>query len=327
MKKLIITSILVLLLDASVFCQLKNYNESGKVKILTEETMLTIDGLNTKEKPVEPMFVGTAAAIGSILPSAVGYVMEVVGEKLKRNALAYKGEYICSGSEENFYNNKSDTLLPKLTIRRIIKTVDNVDLDAARIILIPELSKDRTAFRYYVSSDFKYDYSIARTKGKYDYIDLTLEINFKSISLNKSEYKINDLRTTTISVPQILVGKAYSIKEKHYSGWIPLPPKSTLKIVLPSDSTREIKTTAKTNNEGKTEKSKEETKVTKFKIDDTKIIADNTGLYEVSVKAVETNPYKIKVENRQQFIENTNESLTGLIEAVTKAITKEKDEE
>jgi hypothetical protein len=326
MKKLISTLVVAILLQSSVYCQLKNYNDDGKVKILTEKTILTIDGLNTKEKPVEPMFVGTAAAIGSILPSAAGYVMKVIGEKVKRNALAYKGEYLCSGSAENFYKSKNDTLLPKLTITRMIKTINKVDLVAAKIILIPELSKDRTAFRYYVDRDFKYDYSIAKTKGKYDYIDLTLEIGVKSISINKSEYKINDLRTTTISIPQILVGKAYSITNKHYSGWIPLPPKSIL-TVLKDVTTKEDKTVVKTNKTKETEETTEATTVIKHNAEDTKIITDNTGLYEVSIKAVETNPYKIKAENNQEFIESTGDSMNDMFKEIVKALTKEKEEE
>lgn len=327
MKKLISTLVVAILLQGSVYCQLKNYNDDSKVKILTERTVLTIEGLSTKTNQVEPMFVGTAAAIGSILPSAAGYVMKVIEEKVKRNALAYKGEYSCSGSAENFYKSKSDTLLPKLTITRMIKTIDKVDLVAAKIILIPELSKDRTAFRYYVDRDFTYDYSIAKTKGKYDYIDLTLEIGVKSISVNKSEYKINDLRTTTISIPQILVGKAYSITDKQlYSGWIPLPPKSIL-TVLKDVTTKEDKTVVKTNKTKETEETTEATTVIKHNVEDTKIITDNTGLYEISIKAVETNPYKIKAENKQQFIESTSESMTDFIKAVTEAFTKEKDEE
>ncbi|MCX6330362.1 MAG: hypothetical protein NTZ85_12735, partial [Bacteroidia bacterium] len=227
---------------------------------------------------------------------------------------------------ENFYKSKSDTLLPKLTITRMIKTKDKVDLVAAKIILKPELSKDRTAFRYYVDRDFKYDYSIAKTKCKYDYIDLTLEIGVKSISINKSEYKINDLRTTTISIPQILVGKAYSITDKQlYSGWIPLPPRSILHIVKDSVTTTENKTVVKTNKTKEKEETAEKTTVTKYNVDDTKIIADNTGLYEVSIKAVETNPYKIKAENKQTFIENTGDSMTDMIKEIIKTLTKEKE--
>lgn len=328
MKKLIITSILLLLLDASAFCQLKNYNDAHKVKILTERTELTIEGLNIKPNQAVPMVAGAVAAIGSILPSAVEYVINVIKEKTKKNALAFKGEYLCSGSAENFYKSKSDTLLPKLTIIRTIKTKNKVDLVAAKIILIPELSKDRTAFRYYVDSDFKYNYSIAKTKGKYDYIDLTLEIGVKSISINKSEYKINDLRTTTISIPQILVGKAYSITDKQlYSGWIPLPPRSILNIVKDSVLTKENKAVVKTNKTKEKEETTEETTVTKYKVDDTKIITDNTGLYEVSIKAVETNPYKIKAENKQAFIESTGDSMNDLLKEIIKTLTTEKESE
>lgn len=328
MKKLVLTSIVIILMQTQVYSQLKNYNDCGKVKILSEKTELTIEGISSNIKPDQTIVgVTVAAALGLILPPAIDYVMASIKEKTKKNALAYKGEYQCSGSGENFYLSKNCASLPKLTITRLIKNVKKSDKVAAEFRLIPELSNDKSAFRYYVDANFVYNYSIAKTKCRYDYIDLILEITFKSISINKLEYKISDLRTTTISIPEIYVGKTKSLSNRYYSGWIPLAPKPIIDTTLKSDSTKEDKIVLKTNNSGITEKSKEETIVIKYNVKDTTIIDNNTGLYEVSIKATETNPYKIKAENKQEIIESTSDSLIEALKAIIKTLTTEEEKE
>jgi hypothetical protein len=326
MKKLIITFLVAYLSQSQVYSQLKNYNDNGKVKIIAENTTLSITTVDAKLVS-DNQVAGLAVAAGAILSPVIDLIVNSVKEKAKKNALAYKGEFKCSTSEENFYKNNDYAALPKITIKRVIKTFGGDDKKAVEIEMVPELSTDKTAFRYFIKDKFTYNYSIAKTKGSYDFIDLNLEIKFKSLSINKDEYKINDLRTTTINIPMIHVGKTTQLSEGVYSGWIPLPPRSNVKFTKKSDDSTEDKTIIKTTSNGKKETTKEETTITKHDVSDYEKIADNTGLYEVEITATETNPYKIKAENKKEIIESSSESATGILKAVIESFTKEKDEE
>jgi hypothetical protein len=280
------------------------------------------------ETPLTQTQQGAAllAAAGSILTPVVDLVVKSVQQKVKKNALAYKGEFKCSVSGDKFYKNDVTAALPKLTMKRIIKSTDGTDQVAVEIELVPELSEDKTAFRYFVKDKCVYNYSIAKTKGDYDYIDLNIEIKIKNIFINKGEYKIDDLRTTTINIPMIHVGKTKQVEEKVYSGWIPLPTRSTGKK-KEAAPIKEETTVVKTNKEGVIETNKEETTVKKSDAEDYGQIKDNTGLYEIEITATETNPYKIKAENKQELIESSSESVTDIFKAIIESLTKEKDAE
>lgn len=323
MKKVIVTIVAAITLQTQVYCQLVNYNDNGKVKILTEKTTLSITGVDTELKPDEKA-AGIIAAAGAILPPVIDLVVSSVKEKAKKNALAYKGEYKSFASGEKFYISEYDASLPKLTLTRTIKTI-KTDTTAVNIEFVPELSEDKTAFRYYIKDRCEYKYSVAKTKGKYDYIDLNIEIKFKSLSINKDEYKLNDLRTTIISIPMVHVGHTTQLSEKVYSGWIPLPPRSTVKNKEAKPVTEE-KTVVKTDKDGKEEETSEKTTTKKSNVEEYDKLAENTGLYEVEITVTETNPYKIKAENKQAVIESSSESGTAILKAVLKVLTEEKEE-
>jgi hypothetical protein len=321
MKKVIILTIAtVIALQKQVYSQLVNYNDNGKVKILAEKTTLSITYTKAKLKPdqeaagieaagieaagieaagIEAAGIeaaGIIAAAGAILPPVIDFVGTIVKENTKKNVRAYKGEYKSFVSGQNFYMNNDYAHLPILTLTRKIKKIDGKDEIAVNIKLVPELSDDKTAFRYSIKDVCEYKYSIAKTKSKYDYIDVNIEIKFKSLYIYKEEYKINDLRTTVITIPMVHVGKTTTLDEIVYSGWIPLPPRST--------------TTKKSNAE---EYDK---------------LADNTGLYEIEITVTETNPYKIKAENKQAIIESSSESGKAILKEIVnylKNINKNKD--
>jgi hypothetical protein len=163
---------------------------------------------------------------------------------------------------------------------------------AVRIKLKAELSFDKTAFRYKVVDSLIYNYSIAKTVRNFDYIDLNLQINFKNIFISKNEYVIKDLRTTNISIPLIHVGFMNGVSDDIYSGWIPLPTRST--------------DIAETETE-------------------TDVISNNTGLYEIEIVATETNPYKIKAENKNEMFEATGESVVETLKALLESLTTKKE--
>jgi len=325
MKKVILIIVAAIALQTQVYCQLINYNENGKVKILAEKTTLSITGVDTKLKE-DKEAAGLIAAAGAILPPMVDLVVNSIKEKAKKNALAYTGEYKSFVSGDNFYKNNDYASLPKLKLTRTIKKTDGTDEVAVNIELVPELSADKTAFRYYVKDKCDYKYSIAKTKRSYDYIDLNLEIKFKSLSINKDEYKLNDLRTTLVAIPMIKVGQTTHLSEAVYSGWIPLPPRSTAKNT-DNEPVTEEKTVTKTDKNGKKEQTIEETRTKKSNSEEYDKLADNTGLYEIEINATETNPYKIKSENKKTIIESSSESGTSILKAVIEVLTKEKEEE
>ncbi len=324
MKKVILTVLTAITLQTQVYCQLVNYSDEGKVKILAEKTTLSIEGVNTKLKS-DKQVAGIIVAAGAILPPVIDLVVSIVKEKTKKNALAYKGEYKSSASGENFYINNDYASLPKLTLIRTIKKENGAIDSAVNIELVPKLSHDKTAFRYYIKEKCEYNYSVAKTKGDYDYIDLNIEVKLKSLSIDKDEYKLNDLRTTIVSIPMVHVGQTKQLADTVYSGWIPLPPRSTAKSNEVKPVTEE-KVVIKTDKDDKQEKTTEITISKKSNTDEYDKLADNTGLYEVEITVTETNPYKIKAENKQVIIESSSESGTEIVKAVIKELTKEKED-
>ncbi len=323
MKSFILTIVLTFALQNQVYCQLQNYSDQGKVKILTEKTTLSVVGIPKKitEGDVEVAVLPAVAAAAAILPPVIDFVVSGFKGAVKKNARAYKGAYSCFASEENFYESYNYALLPKLVIKRTVKMKDKRDITAVEIELIPELSADKTAFRYYIQDKLIYNLSIAKTKGNYNYIDLNLEIKFKSIYIDKNEYKINDLRTTAIFIPMIYVGQTTQLPEKIYSGWIPLLPRSTMinTQVLPII---EDKTIVKTDNEGNKDSSSEITTTKRSDTENYEQIMNYTGLYEIEINATETNPYKIKAENQQAILESSSESSSALLKAIISVLTE-----
>jgi hypothetical protein len=285
MKKLLLLLLASLLMNSS-FAQIKNYNYNSKVKILTENTTLKITGIETRLNTDRQSSIPLLAA-GTILPPAIDYFVASLKEKTAKDALSYKGIYKCFASGDTFYLNNDFALLPKLTITRKIRTKGGEDLIAAEIELLPELSADKTAFRYLVKDKCLYKYSIAKTKGRYDYIDLNLDLTFRSIFINKENYKIEDLRKTSIIIPMILVGNTEKLDDCFYSGWIPLPTRSTYK-----------------------------------QKDIYERIPASTGQYEIEIIATETNPYKIKAENKKDFYEATGKQTSELLKSLIKIVSE-----
>jgi|GEM_PF-3337255 len=322
MKQIIFTSVILLILSQHLFAQLVNYSDKKSVKILGENTTLTITGISTNPTQTKQV-LGIEAVAGTILPPVIDYMAAAIEDHAAKEALKYQGSYTCSASDDGFYAGLEEVLLPKVSIRRIVKTLKGDDVTAVEIDLMPELSADKTAFRYMTKDHFIYNYSIVKTKGRYDYINLDLIIKFKSLSVQKEEYKLADLRTTTIHVPLIHVGKTTQLPEPIFSGWIPLPPRSNVKVTLDSVLTRKAESTTKLINSNKKESVRTETVNTSYKTTDFKRIQSRTGLYEIEITATESNPYKIRAENRKSFVEHTSEPASDAAKAGVEVLTTE----
>lgn len=321
MKRKILLLTATILLQTQIYSQLKNYNDKGNVNVIAESTVITITELSTNLKP-ERQMAGLIAASGEVLPPVIDLVIKTVQQKAKKNALAYTGQYKNVVSGDNFYKSNLEVSLPKLTLTRTIRTTSGI-IVAVELDLIPEISDDKTAFRYYIKDKCIYNYSIAKTKGDYDYVDLDIEIRFKSLFVNKEAYRFEELRTTSINVPMIHVGNTKQLEEKIYSGWIPLPTRSDVK--KDPDIIREEKSVERTLNNGTIEKTIEITLTKKSNNDNFEKISDYTGLYEIAVTVTETNLYKIKAENRNEIIEGSSESGTNFLNAMLKTFLKDDD--
>jgi hypothetical protein len=301
MKKTILFTLLAVVAQNQLFAQLKNYGREGKIKIIADKTTLKITHTQVPifQAPADQKMQTPLLAVASaVISPAITFIEKTIKEKAKKDALAYNASYKCNASGQGFYNNSGVTDLPKLTLKRRIKTIDGEELTAVDIDFIPEMSSDKTAFRYFVKNKCKYNYSIAKTKRFYDFIDLTFEIKFKSIYVKDAEYKIEDLRITTLSIPMVEVGNTQQLSEEAYSGWIPLPPKSTIlttKGIAPKNDVYDM-------------------------------INKNTGLYEIEITATETNPYKIKAENKQSIIESSGEPAAELLNTFIESMLKKDDE-
>lgn len=281
-------------LSCQAYGQIRNYTDHGRISILAGKTTLRITEVETKLTP-DIQSAALLAAAGTILPPVVDLVMSGIEQQIKRNAQAYRGTYDCSVSGDRFYRNNDFAALPRLMLTRTVKLKDENDQTVVEIELVPELSADQTAFRYSVRDHFRYDYSLAKTRGRYSYIDINLEIKFRSIYISKEAYKVSDLRTTSISIPMIQVGKTSRLPEVAYSGWIPLPPRSNVK----------------TTNEAEGVKATYER------------LADNTGLYEIDITVTETNPFKIRSEAQQEIIKGTGEQAGDVLKAIIETLTEE----
>lgn len=314
------------LLLASSCSSLKNYNGSSSAKIVSEKTTLKITPVSARTDKNQA--AGLAAVAATIGPSLIDFGVKSIQQKLKSDALKYTGSYKAFTSEEKFRTTEKDIALPKLKITREIvlekDAVSGSTTPAVSFELIPIQSEDQTAFRYKLdNSTFSYNYSIAKLKGQQRFVDLTVEIKVKSLSVKSGEYKLNDVRTVSVNIPMVKVGKA-NITDDIYTGWIPLLPKSEFDEEKKGDVT-ETKITTKTEGAKPAVKTTEEVVTKDVVKKKPQPINASTGLYEIEVVVTEVNPAKIKAEQRAAFVDATSESGTAVLKSILEALTKDKD--
>lgn len=307
--------------------QLGNYDQNGEVKILSQKTWLKITYKETEIKSDKEV---AGAILGAILAPIVDIGIAAAKEKAKQNAAKYKSSFVVTESGSGFWISEKKINLPVLTIiRKVLLKENETESEAMKIILEPELSPDKTAFRFIVKSPFNFVYSSAKTRKEYDYIDITLDIKFKALIVNKSIYEIKDLRATTITIPMNKVGATSLPSDVALSsGWMPFPTIPTLE--LETDVTeQETKTVAtKGTKDGKPvdESLTTDSKSLKKKGKDKEILSKNSGLFEFEITVTETNPYKIKSENTQKLIEASGDASGTLLKTIIESIFKKAEE-
>lgn len=327
MKQFSILLLACSFLSYSGTAQLGNYNQNGEVKILSQKTWAAI---TTKEVEVKSDKEAAGAIAGAILSPLIDVGIAVAKEKLKQNAAKFSSSFIVTVSGSGFWITDKKVKLPIITInRKVLKKDDHKEASAMVITLEPELSPDKTAFRFKVAnSPFTFTYSSAKTKKEYDFIDIKLDIKFKALLVTKSQYELKDLRATSITIPMVEAGNAKLPDDVTLtSGWMPLPAIPTLEIE--TDVTdQETKIVAQNGTkEGKpiNETLTTVTTTQKPKATDKKRLTEDAGLYEFEITVTETNPYKVKSENTQHLVESTGDSSAAFLKAIVDSIFKKEE--
>lgn len=318
---------LCLLAYLPLHSQLGNYDQNGAVSIVGQKSWATIEYLPTEISSNKEF----ATVLGVLLAPLIDVGVSLVKEKSKQSILKYTNTFSMNISDSKFWVDSKKINLPVLTINReIIRSKDFQKELALKIKLNPELSPDNTAFRFiFDNNSFLYKYSSAKTKNNYDYIDIKLDILFKTLTLTNGQYEIKDLRATSIAVPMVKVGDPQSIKySKIFSGWIPLLPVPSLSLetIVTEKEIKDISNSGKKEGKNFMDNLQTTTMTQKFNSSAKQKIIKNSGLYEIEVTVTEFNPYKIKSENTQKLIESSSESSATLLKTVVKSFTK-KDED
>lgn len=309
--------------------QLSNYGSAGSVKIIGAKTKLVIEPVDVELKPDEHG-VTLVTAIGTIAPALISLGVKAVQQKLEKDALAYTGVYSAFNSAQGFYNVENYVGLPKLTVQRWIIDATGEDRLAAELVFDPEISEDRTAFRYkFNNNESSYHYTIAKLKKKHRHIDVTVEIKVKSLTVTKDQYKSTDLGTALFTIPLVKLGETYSHVDEIYSGWMQLPLMNTFtkKVSTMQDTVSKITRTMDIITI-EPPKAIEETVITvRYGADSTITQYEKSGVYEVSATVTETNPYKIKAEQRAARAEATGEAATDFLKAILEVLTPKPKED
>ncbi|RQO65294.1 hypothetical protein DBR43_31100 [Pedobacter sp. KBW06] len=310
---------------ATLFClessaQIKNYDNSGSIKIVGEKTILR---LTEKEIYLEKgqQAAGLLTAVGTIAPALIGLGVKTVQEKLKNEALKYTGTYKAANSAQGFYSSSGYVKPPIIEVERKVFIAGGQPVTAAKITFIPELSKDQTAFRYKLDTGaFLCRYSIAKIRSGYNLLDLTVEIKVKNLSVAAGEYKLNELRSVLVTIPMVRVNATTKFGEDIYSGWIPFPPRSTVdSVVTKVDKVSQlVKSENLLTNKLSTHAMESKASST-YGVKVLRPKKESSELYEVEVIVTETNPFKIRAEQRKAFVDSTAESGTALLKAIVEA--------
>lgn len=294
MKHLILCLLVTMLTVAQ--SQTTNYSKSGKVKIVSsstivKDTIIQVDTISIIDKKNLSQYA-LDGDFSEAPASSLNLISSILTDELAQEVKRYESSFggTCSGS--GIYNNEKISI-PKLTISRyVIEKGDTKEKLAAKLVLVPVMSPDGTAFRYRVDNNSEYIYSTAKIRGKYKYIDSEITIKLTVTTQSNKGRKVEELRTTKITVPGIKVGDKFNSGD-YYSGWIPMPSISTTQTEEPCDS--------------KDPKCKDGSKTIE------KPIEGVTGLFEVEVTVKESSIYKAKAESRKSRYEAIAQPLIDLL--------------
>lgn len=318
--------IFILLFNFQLSAQLGNYSASGEVKIVGQRTSLTISTTSTEVKTENQ---AATSLVGSLLSPIVDIFVKGAQEKAKQNVAKFQSSFVVNASGSAFWADETHVNLPTLTIeRKVILKGSSSETDAMKITLTPELSPDKTAFRL-VAKTLTFPYSAAKTRGDFDYIDISLDIKFKALIVDKTKYESKDLRATNVTITMVKAGATAIPSGTFQSGWLPLLPIPTLEIETDVTEKSIVTTESKGTKDAKPvdDKMVATTTTLKKKAKDVQRLITNAGNYEFEVTVNQSNPYKSKAENKQKMIEASSDGTSTLFKTLIEALFKKKEKE
>jgi hypothetical protein len=280
--------LLLLLIACASTLQAQDYSydqNSGfhGTETFTERVSLEITPIRTKILEERETVLPIVGALAAPLVS-VGYAF--VRSSIEKQAKQYLANYACTNSGDAFFETRQYANLPQLTIRRSITVSDRSgssgvkSIDALVLVMEPELSSDKHAFRYRVKS-INMSYSKARTKGRFDYIDVQLDMIFRCLA-TEAKKEVVTLRAFSFVIPSVKPNAPYDVASLPRSSWLPFPP-----------------AVQGTNGAG---------------------VYDKTGTYEFIINVTESNPYKIRADNKQVIVEKSSNGASSLAEEIAELI-------
>lgn len=290
-RRSLVITLALMMSTAVMHAQDYSYNEHSQTRgIETYSERVTLDIVPIRTRIAEDRETAVPA-IGAIAAPLVNVGLSVVKARLAKTARQYMASYACANSGERFYESRQFVHLPELTIKRSITIADRVSsdgmktADALTIVLVPELSADKRAFRYSVKL-VNMGYSKARTRGKFDFIDVQLDVIFRNLTVDGVKPEVLNLRAFTLVIPAVKPNQAYDTSALPRSSWLPFPPTPQI----------------------------------------SKGVGDynGTGTYEFQIMITESNAYKVRAENKQFMMDKSSDSLSDLAKEVGKVINSEK---
>jgi hypothetical protein len=285
------TPLLFLLVLVALKASAQDYSYDQHSRAVGTETFterVTLQIIPVRTKILDER-VTVLPVVGALAAPLINVGISAVKANLEKRLKQYRASYVCSNSGDSFYETRQYANLPELTIRRSITIRDRHSptgektVDALNIVLEPQLSSDKHAFRYRVKN-VNMVYSKARTRQRFDYIDVQLDVIFRSLATEATKQDIVTLRAFTLTIPSVKPNSAYDLSSMPESSWLPFPP--------PLQVTKGVG------------------------------VYDKTGPYEFLINVTETNPYKVRTENKQVLIEKSGDALSELAAEIAEEVKK-----
>lgn len=295
--------------------QLINYNGNGKVRILSSFLLLEIDTLVAEIRGTEQ----SAALLATLLPPAIDLGAAVLGAGIKHGPPKYSTSSTATASGAGFWVSEREAALPVLDLRRmVIPAGSGTPEEAWHIRLTPQLSADRTAFRYVLADSVDFRYAGVKTKRQFDYINMELIIQLRALAVTEGEYELYDMRTSSLHLPMMKAGSVYTPSRLTIAGgWFPFPPKPSYGIETEEadEVSKTVATRGTSNGKPDNDTLTTVTRTINKRGSGVQVLSRRAGNYEITVEVIEINPYRGRAMEREKLAAASLEPLAELLKA------------
>ena len=295
--------------------QIVNYNASGKVRVLSSFLVLKLDTVTVQVQGAEQ----TASLLPGLIAPAIDLGVALIGEAIKHGPAKYSSVLSAGASGAGFWLTDRQVSLPRLSISRmIIPASTGIPETAFTIVLIPELSADRTAFRYQLKDSFEYRYAGVKTVRRFDFVNMEIVIRLRALTVSAGEYKLAELRSSSVQIPAMRAGHVYIPSDINTAGgWFPFPPKPSFEVETEkaSETLRTVATLCTANGRPDNDTLTTLTRTIDKKSSGIQVIGQRSGNYEITVEVIEINPYKGRAVEREKVANAGLEPLSDVLKA------------